>query len=332
MRQFVLNWDAGFSRPDSRIPSIHPRFYWNDLSVTDASIIIFLAMFPTIFPRSIRRARGQAARSGQVATTLASVLATLLVLHANPLFADPNPEQPPPAEADNRARAAKKACLSGDYPTGVALLADLYVATNNLTYLFNQARCFEQNGRYAEAIVRFREYQRKIRAAGRAPDDEADRHIAECEALIKKERAPAVATLPTPSVADREGSAPVTTEVEARPSDSGSAGSGLRIAGLSTVVVGVLGIGAGVLLNIEANQIDRELTSSPTSFDRDKASTRSNYETWAWVGYGAGAACVLGGSILYLVGHSNGAASRRSLAMQPVIVRDGFGAALRGSF
>ena len=81
---------------------------------------------------------------------------------------------------DAKKRAAKTACLSGDYTKGVALLAEIYVDTNNPIYLFNQGRCFQQNGRYEEAVTRFREYQRKNADAGGAHDPEAEKQIAEC--------------------------------------------------------------------------------------------------------------------------------------------------------
>jgi hypothetical protein len=93
------------------------------------------------------------------------------------------------AAKDSRQRAAKTACLSGDYAKGVGLLAELYVDTNDPMFIFNQGRCFEQNGRYEDAVTRFREYQRKLVDAGRASDPEADRHVAECSAMLEKQKA-----------------------------------------------------------------------------------------------------------------------------------------------
>jgi hypothetical protein len=58
-------------------------------------------------------------------------------------------------------RAARKACLKGDYGKGVDILADLFVDTKDPTYIFNQGRCFEQNRRYEDAIGRFEEYLRR---------------------------------------------------------------------------------------------------------------------------------------------------------------------------
>lgn len=68
-----------------------------------------------------------------------------------------------PAQAASRQtpeKTARKACLSGDYEKGVAILSDLFVETQDPTWIFNQARCFEQNRRYEDAIARFQEYLR----------------------------------------------------------------------------------------------------------------------------------------------------------------------------
>ena len=63
-------------------------------------------------------------------------LLAVQVAHAAPKDSDKDRER--------QERAAKTACLSGDYAKGVAILADLYVQTNLPNYLFNQARCFMQ--------------------------------------------------------------------------------------------------------------------------------------------------------------------------------------------
>lgn len=61
--------------------------------------------------------------------------------------------------ADRQAleREARRACLSGEYVKGVALLSDLFVDSKDPNYIFNQGRCFEQNLRFEEAIGRFGE-------------------------------------------------------------------------------------------------------------------------------------------------------------------------------
>jgi hypothetical protein len=47
---------------------------------------------------------------------------------------------------DARERQAKRACMLGDTKKGVEILTDLYLDTSDATYIFNQGRCYEQNG------------------------------------------------------------------------------------------------------------------------------------------------------------------------------------------
>src|SRR6185437_1046302 len=84
-------------------------------------------------------------------------------------------------DRDARELEAKKACLGGHADRGIELLADLYAETNDPTYIYNQGRCFEQNGRVSEAVTRFREYLRKAPTA--PPDERAqlESHIAQLE-------------------------------------------------------------------------------------------------------------------------------------------------------
>jgi tetratricopeptide (TPR) repeat protein len=93
------------------------------------------------------------------------------------------------ARAESREakeKAAKKACLTGKPDKGVELLTDLFIESNDANYIFNQGRCFEQNNRYEDAIGRFREYLRKAKDASAADRADADKHIAECRALLKE--------------------------------------------------------------------------------------------------------------------------------------------------
>jgi hypothetical protein len=278
---------------------------------------------------------------------------------------------------DNKERQAKTACLSGDYKKGVALLAELYVSTNDPNYLFNQGRCFEQNGKYEEAIVRFREYQRKNKDAGHPVDPDADKHIADCQALLGKPAlttpvpvpAPANATTtPTPAaatvapaaavpvtataVAPPPGASPPPAEPTATtgttseaqtsaatntPTDLAAStqapdarGLGLRVGGIVAVVAGVAGVATGVVLNLKSNSLAKDLERSNTSYSRAKESDRSRYETWSWVGYGVGGACIVGGAILYYLGFRQG--HEPQVALVPSAGPGHVGALLQGAF
>ena len=96
-------------------------------------------------------------------------------------------------DAEKPAAKAQAACLSADYAKGVSILAELYVATQNAIHIFNQGRCYEQNGKYEEAILRFREFKRKWGKAEGETTAAADQHIAECQALLHEQNSAAPA-------------------------------------------------------------------------------------------------------------------------------------------
>jgi tetratricopeptide (TPR) repeat protein len=247
---------------------------------------------------------------------------------------------------ESKERTAKKACLSGDFARGVSILSDLYVDTNDPIYIFNQGRCFEQSGRYEDAIIRFREYLRKNQDAGKAIDQSAERHIADCEALLAKQEAQTAkpflsvqpnapmiekpAPEPAPVAQPAAPHAPKASEQTSASTSTARSGAGLRVAGLVGIGVGVAAIATGVVLAFKANSLASELEASPTSYQRDKESARSSYATFSTVGYGVGAACVAGGGILYYLGWREGQSA--SLALLPAFGPQTAGVLVQGAF
>lgn len=244
---------------------------------------------------------------------------------------------PATANRESREREARRACLAGDYATGVAALSELFLDFRDPTYIFNQARCYEQNERFEEAISRFREYLR-ISPAERPI---VEKHIAECEALQQKKVQSTPAAQPTiQPVAQSEGqnlaavNAPlgqpapvVTAAVQAKA--PASPGSGLRIGGLASAGIGVAALAAGLVLNLQANSLAKGITP-PNTYDRDTESRRKTYETLGWVGYGVGAAGLLTGAILYGTGWRK--KSDSNLTVIPAVGPEMAGAVLRGAF
>jgi hypothetical protein len=264
-------------------------------------------------------------------TLILSSLSLCLLLANGPARAGDNAAKNPKstaADEEARARAAKTACLSGDSAKGVALLAELYVETNDVNHLFNQGRCYEQNGKYTDAITRFREYQRKVRDAGGIPDEKADGHIADCRAMLAKNSPEPAAVGNTP--ADRPEVKPASEIAKSAPAPNH--GRGLRIAGLTALAGGVAGLATGIILNVKANHLTSDLEASSTSYQRSKASTRSTYIAWGWVGYGVGAACLAGGALLYYLGYSRDHGAGSSVALLPAAGPDTAGAVLQGAF
>jgi len=113
-------------------------------------------------------------------------------------------------------RAAKKACLIGDVAKGVEILTDLFIDTNDPTYIFNQGRCFEQNRRYEDAIARFREYLIKDKKASADERADAEKHIVDCQSYLTKGE---------PQVGGAEPAKPTTLPVQGANQDV--AGSGI---------------------------------------------------------------------------------------------------------
>ena len=92
----------------------------------------------------------------------------VVVCLAGPAFADK------PSSQSATEKAAKKACATGDFAKGVDLLADLYVESNDISWVYNQGRCYQQNNRWEQAISRFREYLRKAKDI--SDSDRAEAH------------------------------------------------------------------------------------------------------------------------------------------------------------
>ena len=239
-------------------------------------------------------------------------------------------------------RAARKACLSGDYTKGVAILSELFVDTKDPTYLFNQGRCFEQNHRYEDALSRFEEYLRAAQGNLDAADQAAaEKHIADCKDRLppdqsSKAQASApqqfVPPPPTPASPPEPSAYPVSTSIAAQPEvQPPHSGAGLRVAGIVTASVGVAAAVAGVILNLKVNSMVKDMDTTVGDYE-SRNSDRKNYQTMAWIGYGAGAACVVTGAILYGFGLRTDGSSSTSVALLPAIGRGQAGALLTGGF
>jgi hypothetical protein len=134
------------------------------------------------------------------------------------------------ANVESKERSAKKACLLGDVNKGADILADLYVETNDPVYIYNQGRCFEQNGKDEQAVLRFKEYLRKDSNLGKADADAVLKKIGELQRASDRHRAPTSALVPetrTPPAEPREaGTQPLTATPPSEPVAAALAGLG----------------------------------------------------------------------------------------------------------
>jgi tetratricopeptide (TPR) repeat protein len=248
---------------------------------------------------------------------LMSVAALLVPFLASPVRA---------TEQETQERAARKACLSGDFAKGVEILSDLYIDTRDATHIFNQGRCFEQNNRYEEAIARFREYLRKASRTSPADRAETEKHIADCQALLSQaptpsalaagsaDGPPVAPTVPVASaVVPVEQRTPIDTVVQAR-----NPGRGLRIAGVVCGLAGLASVGTGIYYYTRARSYSDKVSSTPNPNPADQQAGK-DAETMQWVFYSLGAAGLLGGAGLYLWGWHSAAEKPTSTAIAPMV-------------
>jgi hypothetical protein len=257
--------------------------------------------------------------------------------------------KPSPTQAATRAaqeREARKACLSGDYVKGVSILSDLFVDTKDTTYIFNQARCFQQNRHYEDALARFQEYLRAAPDIDASDKAAAEKHIADCQELLTKQNGhpatpPAPATPPEPSKPKQPEMPPPSpfpnatpdlgVAAEAASPRNATAGSALRTGGIVTASVGGAALIGGLIFNLKANGMAHDL-GTYGGYSDSKESQRKNYETASWVGYGLGAASVAAGGVLYYLGIRVASHSSSGVAFLPVLEPDLLGATLGGTF
>jgi len=262
------------------------------------------------------------------------------------------------ASRQARERAARKACLVGDYVKGVSILSDLFLDTKDPNLIYNQGRCLEQNRRYEDAIARFQEYLRVATKASADDKAEAEKHIAACQALLAKQAgqvalpsasglpatgatAPQSAPAPQPPVQwlPMPAQPPVMLVQPApaagtlqQPPPAPAPGLGLRTAGITTAAVGAAALVAGIIVNVKVNGMASDMETTPGGYSPGKESDRKSYEALGWAGYGVGAACVATGVVLYFLGLRAAWRSSSPVALVPALAPGQAGARVTGAF
>jgi hypothetical protein len=109
--------------------------------------------------------------------------------------------------------------------------------------------------------------------------------------------------------------------------------SRLRTAGIVTASVGALVLAGGLVFNLEANSLASDL-NKPAGWDRGKASSRETYQTFGWVGYGVGAAALITGATLLILGGRSGATTDEpsAVGLTPVVLPGLATLSLRGTY
>jgi hypothetical protein len=250
------------------------------------------------------------------------------------------------ADKEAQERAARKACLSGDYAKGVEILSDLFLDTKNPTYIFNQARCYEQNNHCSEALGRFREYLRTAPGMKVSERTEVEKHIEECEAVLKQSKSsitPAPVAQPpfSPAMPASDPAAAPATPVDATvPPLAGEQatttapakkGYGLLIAGVCTVAVGLGSMGVGIYYYARARDLSNKAAqpgANRPSIDADG----KHAENMQWIFFGVGGVALATGAVLTVLGWPSSQTSTPSTSFAPMVGPGLAGIAAQGIF
>jgi len=250
--------------------------------------------------------------------TVVTVAGSMLIGAANARAADTR---------EAREREARKACFTGNVDRGVEILVDLYGETGHPNYIYNQARCFERNGKYDQALLSYEDYLRKAKDLGDAERAQVEKSIADLRLKIASPSGPGDAGETAPSLLapalDAPGSTPEAgkpPEVPlAPPADDKPTETGgwpwQRTTGVVSLVVagGTLALGvAGTVLRhgrgndfndvctlIDGQPMPRLTGTGPDC--RGKYDAVNSAERMMWIGYiGAGVFAAAGTTLLLL--------------------------------
>jgi hypothetical protein len=232
---------------------------------------------------------------------------------------------------DPRELDAKTACLANRPDRGIELLAELYAETNNPTYIYNQGRCFQQNGRAADAVTRFREYLRKAPSIDAAEKAQVQGYIAELEEQIRRTSAPTVAlpaaAAPTASssgtgkVGAGGGAGAAALGIAGRPGAAAGDGRQMRVAGIALGSFGLATTAVGVYMGMRTRQLTQEVSSDALKgmFVQSKYDEGQRSEILQWVGYAVGGAALVSGGLLYILGARRAVGEGPSVMAMPAV-------------
>lgn len=218
------------------------------------------------------------------------------------------PEDPRPGEA-------LTLCASGQVTKGIEVLAALYAETRNPSFVFNQARCYQQNGQLEKARERFSEYLR-------VGKNEPPADIKRAEGFIEE--------------IDRELARRMAIQ-DARPRERRYR-SALRTTSIVLAATSFVAFGTGAFLSYRmkskedqiAREFDERKPGGPnTARVSELVSDGSRLETWQYVSYGIGVAALAGAATTFGL---SGWSFRDDIEVTPVLSKNGWGGVVQARF
>ena len=244
----------------------------------------------------------------------------------------------------------------GLYDEAIAEYMAAYKSKDDPALLFNLGQAHRLAGHAAEALRFYKTYLSKLPEAANRADVESK--LRELKDLVDKQRQaqaepPAVpgasnpassgtvapgppAVAPVPTDVGVGGNQAASAVVEEAPLERVSLGRGKKLAGIVTAAGGLALVGTGIAFGVLAKQAGDQLTQLDQSrgvFDPSKESAGRRDQVLEGVFIGVGAAAVVTGAILYVVGARAGRDNApQAITLSPAVATHLAGASLRMAF
>jgi hypothetical protein len=249
----------------------------------------------------------------------------------------------------------------GLFDEAIAEYMAAYKIKDDPAFLFNLGQAHRLANHPAEALRFYRTYLAKVPDAPNRAEVEAK--MAEMNRRVEQQKQPPAKPVPNmapaeptpaapPVEASRADAPPVeASRADAPPSVAPAAapvaitepapaaptrpGRGLRIGGIASVAGGLALVGIGIAFGVGAKQAGDDLTRLDEQndvFDPAKETAGKRDQGLAVVCVGLGAAAIVTGAVLYILGARRAAESPKAFVISPSVAPDSAGASLRMVF
>jgi tetratricopeptide (TPR) repeat protein len=223
----------------------------------------------------------------------------------------------------------------GHFEEAIGEFEKAYESKQDPVLLYNLAQSYRRLGNHKQALDLYRNFL--LRMPGTPYRTDVEARIASLQKLVAEEAAeapPAPGPAPAPSSTTPPVAlppAPLVATAPATTTPTGRDGRGLRIAGWASAGAGVVAVTGGVLFGLRARSLSQRVTDAPI-FQASDESSGKTAARMQWVCYGAGAALLATGAVLFFLGRPRAASASPAVAVAPALFPAGAGLVTEGTF
>jgi tetratricopeptide (TPR) repeat protein len=213
------------------------------------------------------------------------------------------------AQAMEHFDAGKTAYRLRDYDTAISEWKNGYQIKTDPVFLFNIGQAYREKRDFENAIAFYTSYLKEDPSAKNR--DLVEQRISEMKEAMEQQRKAAENPPSGPVKPDPNANETPTPPEPPPPSPASARGGGLKVGGAVLGVAGLVAVGVGVVLGVSAKSDESDINSAlqggpytPDLADRENAARTKALA--ATLTIGVGAAAVVGGAILYIVGIKQG--------------------------